>query len=354
MPRIVVSTPADAPISQRVHGGKVKIGSPEPIAALNRVRILEYALPISEREPLVDVRSYCPHIVASPKLCPYLRKSVADMLNVACETLPEGYQFHVHTCLRTLAMQKRGWDNYFKRKREEHPDWPLSTLRRSVNQYYAPYDQPAPPGHCTGGAVDVAIHDHEGNALDVISPTTGWQAAYTWSDKISAEAKTNRMHMVNAMLGAGFSNCRDEYWHYSYGDSAWAVRVGEKECPYGWIHPPVTADVEFEGSAGSIEAVAFETDAVTGAAHTAQITLAAAQHLNARINWVSGVKCKIEILGSAGLALPDTFHLGPEGENSSPVAPVYWSRDRAVLEIVPDCDRMLVSAATFCAPVTEQ
>jgi D-alanyl-D-alanine dipeptidase len=35
------------------------------------------------------------------------------------------------------------------------------------------------------------------------------------------------------MLGAGFSNCRDEWWHYSYGDAAWAVRTGRKTCVYG-------------------------------------------------------------------------------------------------------------------------
>jgi D-alanyl-D-alanine dipeptidase len=40
------------------------------------------------------------------------------------------------------------------------------------------------------------------------------------------------------MLDVGFSNCRDEYWHYSFGDSAWAVRIGASECPYGLALPP--------------------------------------------------------------------------------------------------------------------
>jgi D-alanyl-D-alanine dipeptidase len=66
----------------------------------------------------------------------------------------------------------------------------------------------------------------------------GWAAAPTWIETISPTAKANRMLMVQAMLGAGFSNCRDEYWHYSYGDSAWAVRVGSRECSYGLVKPP--------------------------------------------------------------------------------------------------------------------
>lgn len=40
------------------------------------------------------------------------------------------------------------------------------------------------------------------------------------------------------MHNAGFSNCRDEYWHWSYGDSAWSVRAGASDAIYGLIEPP--------------------------------------------------------------------------------------------------------------------
>ena len=42
----------------------------------------------------------------------------------------------------------------------------------------------------------------------------------------------------SAMLGVGFSNCRDEWWHYSYGDAGWAVRTGSSTCPYGLAQLP--------------------------------------------------------------------------------------------------------------------
>src|SRR5438270_7587757 len=127
----------------------MKIGAPEPIAALNRVRILE------THEPLVDIREFCPRVQVLPRVCPYLRRTVAEMLNRAAELLPAGYRFRIGTALRTISMQSRGWDRYYARMRVAHPDWPPSALRRATNKFFAPYDQPAPPGHTTGAAVDV-------------------------------------------------------------------------------------------------------------------------------------------------------------------------------------------------------
>jgi D-alanyl-D-alanine dipeptidase len=43
------------------------------------------------------------------------------------------------------------------------------------------------------------------------------------------------MLLVETMLSVGFSNCRDEWWHYSYGDAGWAVRMDRPVCFYGLI-----------------------------------------------------------------------------------------------------------------------
>ena len=96
-------------------------GSPEPIAALNRIRILEYTRPWAEREPLVDIRTHCRDVVFADNLCPFLRRRTADMLNHAQSSLPIGIRLKVGTALRTLSLQKGGWDRYFERMRAEHP-----------------------------------------------------------------------------------------------------------------------------------------------------------------------------------------------------------------------------------------
>ncbi len=135
-------------------------------------------------------------------------------------------------------MQREHYERYFNQLREQHPEWSYATLRRMTNRFFAPVDQKAPPGHCTGGAVDVQLLLPNGKPADVTSPFTGWQAAPTWIEGLTPEAHRNRMILVEAMLGAGFSNCRDEFWHYSYGDAAWAVRAGAPYCIYGLIDLP--------------------------------------------------------------------------------------------------------------------
>ena len=206
--------------------------SPEPIRALNRVPLRESG------EPLVDLRTHCPEAHIARKCLPYLRRTAAEMLGRAQAALPTGYRLWVTTAFRTLEMQQALYHKYHAELREQHPEWSYATLRRATNRFFAPPDQKAPPGHCTGGAVDVRLRSPSGRLLDLTSPYEGWDAAPTWIAGLTSRAHANRMLMVEAMLAAGFSNCQDEYWHYSYGDAAWAVRTGAPESFYGLVELP--------------------------------------------------------------------------------------------------------------------
>src|SRR5690349_11271658 len=105
-------------------------GSPEPFHRLNRIPIHESG------EPLVDIRFACPDVLLRPGCLPYLRPTVAAMLNRAQDALPTGYRFTVSTALRTLDMQARMyWRNYHRLK-DEKPHWPTSALRRTTNKYF--------------------------------------------------------------------------------------------------------------------------------------------------------------------------------------------------------------------------
>jgi len=204
----------------------------EPIRALNRIPLRECG------EPLVDLRLHCPEVRVTRTCLPYLRQAAADMLNAGQAALPPGYRLRVTTALRTLERQRELYDRYFQQMQAEHPAWSYAALRRATNRFFAPYDQKAPPGHCTGGAVDVKLLGSGGRLLDLTSPYKGWAAAPTSVAGLTPRARRNRRLLVGAMLGAGFSNCQDEYWHYSYGDAPWAVRTGNPYCIYGLVQPP--------------------------------------------------------------------------------------------------------------------
>lgn len=206
-------------------------GRPEPIHLLNRIAELENG------EPLVDIREVCPRVqILRETVIPYLRETVAIKLRAASEALPEGKFLGVIDAWRPFDRQKRIFEFMWQCALEAYPERDHRSLRRTVCRFVAPTDQKAPPGHCTGAAVDVFLVDPEGNEFDVCSPFGRFTAAPTYSLGLSAEASRNRSAMVEAMLGAGFSNCRDEWWHYSWGDAGWAVREGLTECVYGIAH----------------------------------------------------------------------------------------------------------------------
>lgn len=185
-------------------------------------------------EPLVSLLEVAPSVIIHrPQVIPYLRKRVAEMLEEAAQTLPAGYKYAVIDAWRPFDRQVRIYEWMTRCALEVWPDLPYAQLKRKVNRWVAPIDQAAPPGHCTGAAVDVFLMKPDGEQADVWSPFTRFTSAPTYSLGLSDEAVHNRRMMVEAMLMAGFSNCRDEWWHYSYGDAGWAVRMGLDTCMYG-------------------------------------------------------------------------------------------------------------------------
>ena len=210
-------------------------GKPEPISTLNRILLNE------NNESLVDLRVHTPKAkLLRPTLIPYLRESVANMISAAIDRLPEGVYLEVMDAWRPLLFQKRMYDLIMSFAKEAYPKASYALLRRKVNRWVAPYDQKAPPGHCTGAAVDVRLIDETFSPLDVTSPFGVHMNTYsTYVLGLSKIANQNRMLLVDTMLGVGFSNCRDEWWHYSYGDAGWAVRFGYSSCCYGLVELPL-------------------------------------------------------------------------------------------------------------------
>lgn len=198
----------------------------EPIAALNRIKLRESG------EPLVDISSLLP--ILREHAVPFARRGVAERLEIALRNLPSGLGLGLREAWRSIERQKFVFDGYFEKLRELHPALPYSTLRRLTMRFYAPCDQKAPPGHSTGGAIDVWLLDASGEPIDLHGQGDRFASAPTFKPGLPKYIAEGRAILFSAMTSAGFTNCRDEWWHYSYGDAAWAVRVGSSECFYGY------------------------------------------------------------------------------------------------------------------------
>lgn len=217
-------------------------GRAEPVHLLDKVPLIEI------NEPLVNLGDACPLVrVMRPQTIPFVRKQVGVMLHEASQLVGPRVLLGVTDAWRPFARQVRIYEFIMKCAQEKWPERDYASLKRTVNRWVAPIDRKAPPGHCTGAAVDIILLDaNSGEELDVCSPFSRHRAAPTYTLGLNPQAAANRNLLVETMLAVGFSNCRDEWWHYSYGDSGWAVRLGLPTCMYGLAHLPTDLYVEQE------------------------------------------------------------------------------------------------------------
>jgi D-alanyl-D-alanine dipeptidase len=204
----------------------------ETIANLDRIPIRE------NQEPMIDLRVACPQLVIRPLSAAtktlHARVSVADRLNKAQAFLQQqapGYQLVVVDAWRTTAQQAR-CHRFAKRiYRFRYPFWPAEMIREAANKYVAAPDAIAPPPHSTGGAIDVRLANSDGQTL-CMGPRRP-AACRTAYARLSAAHRHNRRLLCAALEEAGFSNYEEEWWHWSYGDSGWALRTNQPCALYG-------------------------------------------------------------------------------------------------------------------------
>jgi D-alanyl-D-alanine dipeptidase len=174
--------------------------SPESLTVLNKIQIHD------NHEPLVDVRDFSGILHVREGVIPLVRKTVAEKLVVVAADLPGQYQLSIRRGYRSLAHQQKNWEAYRDELAALHPTWPLHILHREVNRFHAPYNQPCPPGHSTGGAVDVYLLGSQGEFLDLVTPLEDWSLAATNSTKVSKEQQAVRQLLCASMEHHGFSN----------------------------------------------------------------------------------------------------------------------------------------------------
>lgn len=192
-------------------------------------------------EPLVDVRSRGSSRIrlGAPRdgadAYAHVRAGVLDRLVRAAEALPDGLGLLLVEGFRPPALQRRYFDAYSGRLRDDNPAWSAHELRTAASRYIAP---PEVAPHTAGAAIDVTLCDAHGRELDMGTPVNATPedsegACYAASARISDEARTNRDVLGSALSSAGFVNYPTEWWHWSYGDRYWALLTGAPAARYG-------------------------------------------------------------------------------------------------------------------------
>lgn len=184
-------------------------------------------------ELLIDLKKSCPGIIIEleprrirKEKSLFARKTVVKMLKRAQKLLPKGYKFKIKDAWRPIKEQKRYYFQEFKKIRKKYPNWTNSQLKRELNKWVFPPDTKITPWHLTGGAIDLTICYPNGRSLPMESQ----------KEKLSPKILRNRRLLKNIMEKVGFVNYPLEWWHFSYGDSGWALITGRKTAIYGGIN----------------------------------------------------------------------------------------------------------------------
>ncbi|TSC64188.1 MAG: D-alanyl-D-alanine dipeptidase [Parcubacteria group bacterium Gr01-1014_106] len=199
----------------------------EPLSALRRIRTRDNG------ESLVDLHVFCPWIVIdtaslgkrrlTTERSVHARKTVVQMIRRARKTLPKGVTFKIRDAWRPIHVQRQYYSKALARMKKAHPKWNRPRLRRELNIWIFPPDVGIPPWHSTGGAIDLTLCRSDGQSLPLGGKTR----------PTPPRIARNRALLKRVMERAGFTNYAAEWWHFSYGDTGWALRTGRKTAIYG-------------------------------------------------------------------------------------------------------------------------
>ena len=180
-----------------------------------------------------------------------VREGVYSRLLAMLDYLPGDIGIAYFEGFRPIMKQKE----YFNKKMREMVDItrdPIVAYEETC-KLVSPFLDNVPP-HSTGAAIDMTLFQifitapqtaegHRKGAVgekcelldmgmfDVIFGPNNQQEMF--SPNTTLDQRCNRMLLLEAAAKAGFVNYAFEWWHYSYGDKAWAHVTGKPTALYG-------------------------------------------------------------------------------------------------------------------------
>ncbi|ART79904.1 M15 family metallopeptidase [Oceanisphaera avium] len=210
------------------------IDSQDPLVALGLVNLPLRIYPAYFHQGVPHALSDC-----------YVRRSVLYRLYKAARLLPGGIELVVLDGWRPLAVQEYLYNSLHRIFHAQYPQDSAAEHQARLRQFVAPpsMDAKAPSPHLTGGAVDVTLCNSDGLLLDMgtefddvsaLSASAAFESVIKPNPRES-EVIEHRRLLHSVMLQAGFSNLPSEWWHFDYGNQAWAWATQQPHAHFGAI-----------------------------------------------------------------------------------------------------------------------
>ena len=161
------------------------------------------------------------------------RRSVVDRLKIANDLLPPDYALHILCGYRSVKEQEQQWQSGIKKLRQKFPNLSTQELENKNRKLCADPRNGFGP-HQTGGAVDLTLF-YKNIPVDMGGKYNSGINSKTYSHTITRQQQRNRRILIRVMHRAGFQNYPNEWWHWSYGDRAYATYKHKKFAIYGEI-----------------------------------------------------------------------------------------------------------------------
>ena len=163
-----------------------------------------------------------------------VRRGLLSSLVKMLSFLPNDIGIAYFEGYRPLSKQKE----YFIHKyRELRAQLSPSEAYQEASKYVSPFIENIPV-HCTGGAIDISLFkiDHPAYLLDLGKFGTLWgpnEQSHSFCETISTKQEEHRVLLFEAAKTANLVNYGYEWWHFSYGDKAWAYIKKKANAIYG-------------------------------------------------------------------------------------------------------------------------
>ncbi len=152
----------------------------------------------------------------------------------------QGKKLIIRSAWRSFEHQQKLSDQKTHFMKKKHPEKTAEEINEIVSNFIAPRMQST---HATGGAVDALIYDLRGEYVLDFGTNDGLhidlnEKCYPKHPDISKKAKKNRKLLMKLFEDEDFVCDHKEYWHFDYGNIAWAVEKNREYAHFGILEAP--------------------------------------------------------------------------------------------------------------------